>query len=60
MLRCCFCNKVINGYGNNPWPASKDPEARCCDYCNMDVVIPARIWAMKANKFADDVDDFDE
>ena len=39
---CCICGKQFVGYGNNPWPVNDDENARCCDPCNIDVVIPAR------------------
>ena len=45
MKRCCICNHPIEGWGNNPWPVVKWEDARCCDYCNMKVVIPARLEA---------------
>lgn len=41
---CCFCGKECeNEFGNNPYPANKDEDARCCDDCNTTVVIPARL-----------------
>ena len=40
---CCICGQVFTGYGNNPWPVNDDEDARCCDTCNADVVIPARV-----------------
>ena len=43
---CCFCGTIFAGYGNNPYPADKSEDARCCDYCNDTIVIPARIRAM--------------
>ena len=47
---CCFCGKTFNDWGNNPYPACKDENARCCDDCNNEVVLPARILAMSRNK----------
>lgn len=49
---CCICGKEFEDYGNNPEPAfpSDDGagnENRCCDVCNEEVVIPARIEAMR-------------
>lgn len=48
---CCFCNKKIIGMGNNPAPESDT--GRCCDDCNMNRVVPARIanpnWREKEN-----------
>ena len=42
---CCLCGKEHKGFGNNPFPLCKedDFESRCCDDCNISLVIPARI-----------------
>lgn len=41
---CCFCRvRMVEPYTNNPWPASTDPQDRCCDDCNITQVIPARL-----------------
>ena len=40
---CCICGETFTGYGNNPYPVVKDESARCCDDCNISVVIPARL-----------------
>lgn len=40
---CCVCGIRFKGLGNNPWPVSVDPSERCCDRCNQEAVIPARI-----------------
>lgn len=37
---CCICGKKFTGYGNNAAPVK---DGRCCDHCNIAVVIPARI-----------------
>ena len=37
---CCICKQPIEGYGNNAEPVCK---GRCCDKCNREKVIPARI-----------------
>lgn len=42
--KCVICGKDIDGYGNNAAPV-KD-EGSCCDKCNQDVVIPARMKAL--------------
>ena len=47
---CCICGKKAEGYGNNPQPV-KD-KGRCCDACNAEVVIPARLGIMIKNKKA--------
>ena len=51
--RCILCGKLYTGYGNNPWPITD--HGRCCDECNSDKVIPARIilLAMKGGENAD-------
>ena len=38
---CCICGAKITGWGNNPWPVKTTGE--CCDKCNLEKVIPARI-----------------
>lgn len=43
MKKCCICGKLINGYGNNPWPVVKKADAECCKKCNNTKVIPARM-----------------
>lgn len=40
MKKCCICGKEFEGWGNNPWPLEGD---ECCDDCNYEYVIPARI-----------------
>ena len=47
MKRCVICGKPFKEWGNNPWPVKEDGE--CCDKCNMERVIPARL-AMLAKK----------
>ena len=44
--KCCICGEPIEGYGNNPFPVKT--EGDCCDKCNAEVVIPARIEKMRA------------
>lgn len=44
---CCICGSHCNGYGNNPYPVVKDETARCCDTCNSEAVIPARLINLK-------------
>lgn len=45
---CCVCGKKFKGWGNDPWPFEITKEADksepvCCDKCNMDYVVPARL-----------------
>lgn len=45
-MNCCFCGKEIKGYGNSTWPIYQDSDGeknRCCDKCNSEYVITARI-----------------
>ena len=39
---CCICGNEFEGFGNNPVPARDG--GRCCDKCNMEVVIPLRFF----------------
>ena len=41
-FKCCICKKTFTGYGNNPEPVSTKKNARCCNKCNEEVVLPAR------------------
>ena len=45
--RCVICGKPIFGKGNNPAPFMFKGE--CCDVCNFNVVIPARMAAAKGS-----------
>lgn len=47
---CCLCGVKLQpwhpgatGYGHNPDPLSEHPDDRCCDACNDELVIPARL-----------------
>ena len=46
---CCFCGRAFKGWGNNPAPVNKDEKARCCDDCNSNIIIPARLYLMQLN-----------
>lgn len=39
--QCVICKGTFNGWGNNPYPIRQD--GRCCDQCNQDVVVRARL-----------------
>jgi len=45
---CCLCKESKQGWGNNPYPLAE--EGRCCDECNNNKVIPARIEAVRKGK----------
>lgn len=50
-LICCLCGKECeNEYGNNPYPVIKRTNVRCCNACNDQFVIPARIHAITYEK----------
>ena len=49
-MKCCFCNKKIEGHGNNPAPAGMKANDRCCNDCNMKIVIPTRIAMMTGGR----------
>lgn len=38
--KCSICGKKYTGWGNNALPIN---DGECCDKCNGDYVIPARI-----------------
>lgn len=40
---CSICGKHFIGYGNNPAPVTEGDDDTCCDACNANSVIPARI-----------------
>jgi len=43
-IQCCFCDRVCETYGHNPYPLKpKDTHERCCNVCNGMKVIPARM-----------------
>ena len=41
--KCCLCGAICTGWGNDPWPLDTRNDTRCCDSCNSDKVIPARM-----------------
>lgn len=43
-MKCSICGKEIIKYGNGAYPVSF---GKCCDECNLKVVIPARIKLAK-------------
>lgn len=42
--KCCICGKVYKGYGNFAEPVKR---GYCCDNCNANYVIPARMKFVK-------------
>ena len=39
-IKCCICGEVKEEWGNNARPVAKGV---CCDTCNCEKVIPARL-----------------
>lgn len=46
---CVICGKVFRRgeWGNNPEPIKPFSSGQCCDECNMDKVLPARLAQLK-------------
>lgn len=47
VTQCCFCKKPLKGHGNDPYPADKSYGHKCCDECNLNIVIPKRLQLLK-------------
>lgn len=47
-MRCSLCGCEIEGFGNNPYPLMIKDDERCCGYCDLQYVIPARILEVSA------------
>lgn len=47
--KCSLCEEMFTGYGHNPQPIIDDINARCCDDCNMSVII-ARLAQFKERR----------
>lgn len=48
-MKCCLCNEEIAPVGdwtmgNDAWPVA---DGRCCNDCDMAVVVPARLAEMR-------------
>lgn len=41
-MKCCFCNAEIIGYGSSIRPLIRGRNAKCCDNCNRNIIIPYR------------------
>ena len=47
-MECSICGEeIVDWVGHNPQPVSN---GRCCNKCNMTIVIPARIKEMSNDK----------
>ena len=47
---CSICGKKFTGWGNNPYPVTKGENDKCCDKCNEEKVVPARIAELYGKK----------
>jgi len=45
---CVICKEEFAGWGNNPSPIKEEGE--CCDKCDNEKVIPARIEGINGRK----------
>lgn len=50
MATCVICENDYTGYGNNALPVES---GTCCDGCNTEVVLPARIQAVQIRALVD-------
>lgn len=49
--KCCICGKTCeNEWGNNPYPLTTDEKERCCNECNANYVIVARVIGIKPDE----------
>ena len=46
MKSCCLCKEEFAGYGNSAWPLG---HGQCCDYCNYEKVLYARLLFLCAH-----------
>lgn len=49
-FKCCICGKEVNEWGNDPWPVDMHPDHKCCNACDMSVVLAARLRSMAKHK----------
>ena len=59
MKKCNLCGQEIQGWGNNPWPLCdrEDEKSQCCNDCNSNLIIPARLIQMQSEKKNPEVGD---
>jgi DNA-directed RNA polymerase subunit RPC12/RpoP len=43
--KCIICGKIFDERGNNPAPVKT--HGSCCNYCNLNEVIPVRMKLMR-------------
>ena len=49
--KCCICGGPIGQYGNNAQPVK---DGVCCDKCNYEVVLPARLGLVKTESLTEE------
>ena len=51
--KCCICGGKYEHYGNNPEPlvSSIVGSGRCCDECNLNLVVPFRIEEARLRRY---------
>ncbi len=54
---CCICGKQFQGFGHSPFPCEDEDTGRCCDACNEDYVLPARIRSLFSSAYVDSNDE---
>lgn len=50
--KCIICEKEYEGYGNNPYPLAE--KGQCCDECNIEKVIPARLRRIQVERVTEE------
>lgn len=55
--RCCICGKPfrMGEWGNNPEPVKPYSSGTCCDDCNLNKVVPARLAAIPREVLEEEV-----
>ena len=49
MVDCSLCGAPLDDFGHNPWPLALNEKERCCDKCNIEKVVPARLEMLYNN-----------
>ena len=55
--KCCICGKPfrMGEWGNNPEPVKPYSSGTCCDDCNLNKVVPARLAAIPREVLEEEV-----
>ena len=55
--KCCICGKPfrMGEWGNNPEPVKPYSSGMCCDDCNLNKVVPARLAAIPREVLEEEV-----